>query len=311
MKTRAVLLSLASAAVGAVLGASLWGGGQGVLATWSRSAPPPAVAPAEAGRTPATPIDLASRERKVFSQFGEDGVIEAIFEVIEPTHRYAVEFGASDGVHGSNVRNLVLNHGWGGLQIEGNAGRARKLIENYRDYPSVKTLHAWVWPGNIELLFEENGVPPDFDFLVIDIDSNDYYVWRAIHDFRPKVVMIEVNTAFPPPQKMVIEFHPMNFWDGTLYAGASLQSLYELGKKKGYELIYQTKAGGNVFFVDEQYFPRFGIKENSPEALYHPVPAEVQEVLGVPGPDGVLIPKGKEFLVWENLRIRKRFRFDR
>ena len=90
--------------------------------------------------------------------------------------------------------------------------------------------------GNIEILFEEAGVPKDLDLLVSDsdIDSNDYYVWRAIHDFRPKVVM---NAFFPPPQLMVIDYHPMNYWDGTYYIGASIQSLYELGKKKGYELI--------------------------------------------------------------------------
>jgi len=191
----------------------------------------------------AKPVDLHAAERKVFSQFGEDGVIEKIFEVIEPGPKFAVEFGAADGVKGSNMRNLVVNHGWSTFQIEGNPQLAKTLAKNYRDYPTTKTLQAWVWPGNIEILFEENGVPKDLDFLVIDIDSNDYYVWRAIRDFRPKVVMIETNLAFPPPQRMVVDFHPMNYWDGTLYFGASLQSLDELAKTKGYQLLYQVFCG--------------------------------------------------------------------
>ena len=72
---------------------------------------------------------------------------------------------------------------------------------------------------------------------------------------------------------MVIDFHPMNYWDGTVYLGASLQSLYELGKKKGYELVYHMTDGPNAFFVAEEYFDRFGIEDNSPSALFnHPPP---------------------------------------
>lgn len=145
------------------------------------------------------PIDLRTAEGQVFSQFGEDGVIEKIFEIIEPTHKYVVEFGAHDGITNSNARNLVLNHGWGGFLIEGGPARAKKLHVAYSDYPAVKTLEAWVYPGNIEILFEDYGVPKDLDLLVIDIDSNDYYIWNVIHQFRPKVVMIEANPHFPPP----------------------------------------------------------------------------------------------------------------
>ena len=135
-------------------------------------------------------VDLEQHERSVFSQFGEDGVIERIFELIEPGPKYAIEFGAHDGINNSNMRNLVLNWGWRSFQIEGNPKRAALLAKNYADYPKVKTLHAWVWPGNIEILFEEAAVPKDLDLLVIDIDSNDYYVCPAIHEFRPKIVLI-------------------------------------------------------------------------------------------------------------------------
>ncbi len=214
------------------------------------------------------PVQLRPYELKVFSQFGEDGVIERIFEIIEPTSKFAVEFGASDGITASNVRRLILEDGWGSFQIEGDPERAAKLDEAYAGFPRIKTLEAWVFPGNIEILFEENGVPRDLDFLVIDIDSNDYYVWRAIHDYRPKVVQIEFNPFYPPPELMVIDFHPMNYWDNSTYVGASLQSLYKLAKKKRYELIYVMSGGPNAFFVDAQYYPRFGIKDNTPTTLW-------------------------------------------
>ncbi|MEW6268670.1 MAG: hypothetical protein AB1689_05160 [Thermodesulfobacteriota bacterium] len=261
----------------------------------------------------AEPVDLGKHERSVFSQSGEDGVLEKIFEIIEPTNRFAVEFGAGDGIENSNVRHLVVDRGWGGLMIEGDEQRAKELAANYADYPQVRTLQAWVFPGNIELLFEESGVPADLDLLVIDIDSNDYYVWRAIHDYRPKVVVIEVNPLFPPPQRMVIEFHPMNYWDRTDYFGASLQSLYDLGKKKGYELVYHNRFGNNAFFVDGRYFERFGIADNSPAALFHEPHAAVKLVLdrSPEGRNGVPFAPGNEVLRWGELVIPKKFRFDR
>jgi len=249
-------------------------------------------------------IDLGSHARSVFSQFGEDGVIEKIFEIIEPTERYVIAFGAHDGITNSNARNLVLNHGWGGLLIEGNPHRAKKLHAAYAEYPGVTTLESWVFPGNIELLFEDAGAPLEPDLLVIDIDSNDYYVWRAIRDYRPKVVMIETHPQFPPPQLMVIDFHPMNYWDGDAYVGASIQSLYELGKKKGYELIHcMAGLSPNAFFVDAQYYERFGIEDNAPEAIW-PAPLSLAANPTAIAPD-------KRFLVWKKIQIEKKFILDK
>ena len=215
-------------------------------------------------------IDLDAYERKGFSQFGEEGVLEKIFEIIPPTARYAVEFGAVDGLENSNTRNLIAKKGWGSLQIEGDPRKSAALKRLYRDNPKVTAMEAWVFPGNIEILFEEAGVPEDFDLLVIDIDSNDYYVWKAIHDFRPKVVMLEANKSFPPPQLAVVDFHPMNYWDRTQYHGASLQSMYKLGKQKGYELVHAMRKGPNIILVDKIYYDRFGIEDNSPITMWHP-----------------------------------------
>jgi len=212
-------------------------------------------------------VDFEAAEAQVHSQGGEDGVIAALFERIEPTSRYAVEFGAGDGLHGSNVRRLY-EQGWSGLQIEGDPAQFQRLVENTKLFPEVKNVRAWIWPGNIEHIFDIHGVPKDLDLLVIDIDSNDYWIWKVIHDYRPKVVQIEFNAAFAPPQLAVVRYHPMNYPDSTDFYGASIQSLYELGKRKGYELVYCEKNAVNLFFVDAQYFERFGIADNSPSALY-------------------------------------------
>lgn len=235
------------------------------------------------------------------------------------TTRYAVEFGAGDGVTDSNTRNLILNHGWGGLMIEVNPPYVAAARETYRDLPRVTVLEAWVWPGSIEILFEENGVPRDLDLLSIDIDSNDYYVWRAITEFRPKVVVIEYNPGFPPPQLAVVDFHPLNYWDGSDYYGASIQSLYELGRRKGYELVYCNSFGSNLFFVDRRYYRRFGLADNSPARLYRPPryghDGRAPNGLGHPAwdrytvvrPDGTAERPFAADLTWDRVRIPKRF----
>jgi hypothetical protein len=106
------------------------------------------------------PVDLATHEANVFSQSGEDGVIAKIFEIVPPTRKYAVEFGAHDGVRNSNTRRLIVEEGWGSLQIEGDPKRAKQLAANYGDHRNVTPLRAWVYPGNIEILLEEHGCPP-------------------------------------------------------------------------------------------------------------------------------------------------------
>lgn len=222
-------------------------------------------------RGSAEAISLDQYASVAFSQDGEDGVLEKIFEIVKPTNKYAVEFGAGDGVSLSNTRNLILKHGWSALLMEGDEALAREMQHHYSDNLRVRAIQAWIYPGNVETLFEENGVPKDLDLLSIDIDSNDYYVWKVIHNFHPKVVVIEYNSSFPPPLKRVVDFHPMNYWDNQSdYFGASIQSLYELGKKKGYELIYVTPSGINLIFVEKKYYALFGLKDNSPQKMYRP-----------------------------------------
>ena len=247
---------------------------------------------------PPVPIDLREWELDYFSQSGEDGVIRKLFEIIKPTSHYVVDFGCGNGTTNSNSRRLIVHEGWSGLLMDGNHTLIEFARKNFADYPKAKIVEAWVYPGNVETLFEQNDVPKDVDLLSIDIDSNDYYVWKVIHDFRPKVVVIEFNSAFPPPQKAVVQFHPLNYWDGDSdYHGASIQSLYELGKQKGYELVHCTSQGINLIFVDKQYYSRLGIRDNSPVAMYRP---------GLPGMVGVgRGPNGAGHRPWDTYEIEK------
>lgn len=267
-------------------------------------------------------VDFEAAEVGIFSQSGEDGVIAKIFERIEPTNKYAVEFGGGTQINNSNVRHLFADLGWKGLLLEGDEKLVKASQEVYADNPNVTSLHQWVYPGNIETIFEDNQVPRDLDLLVIDIDSNDYWCWRALQDYRPKVLLIEVNGLWKPPIRFVIEYNPFAYWDyGDIY-GASLQSLYELGKKKGYELLYMTKNGVNAFFVEKKYFARFGIRDNRPSVIYraHLGTMAIDQNTGqylfdeqghpLPYPSLLRWKVNLPPWTWEKMTIEKKVRFD-
>jgi len=254
---------------------------------------------------------LAQSERSVFSPAGQDGVLERIFEIIEPRHRCLVDLGAGDGAAGSSSRNLIANHGWRGLLVEPSPDLATELAGRYADQDEIRTLEAGIYPGDIEIVLEEADVPPDLDLLIVGLQSNDWYVWRAIQEFRPKVVQIEYNAAFFPPQTMVIEYHPLNYWDGSIYFGASIQSLYELGRRKGYELVYADRSGTTLYFVDRRYFQRFGIVNNAPVKLFVPRKGFPLITAGTlwrfVKPDGRPWENEGAELVRENVRIPRTF----
>jgi hypothetical protein len=187
---------------------------------------------------------LKKYEKKVFSQTVEDGILEGIFDNIGITNKFFVEFGAWDGVHLSNTANLRINKNWKGLLMEGNKERADQY-----DYIN----HEFINAENINYLFEKNNVPSEFDLLSIDIDGNDYWVWKALDEkkFSPRVVVVEYNCNHQDQSKSIaIEYSPeLNSIEPSIYYyGATIPAYYKLGKLKGYSLVYRVNLH-NLFFV--------------------------------------------------------------
>jgi len=188
--------------------------------------------------------DLRSHERRVYSQNGEDGVLERIFECIGTTNRKFVEFGAWDGRELSNTAHLRLSHGWTGLLMEGEPERSSDLVHQ-----------EFVTAENVEELFAKYRVPEVFDLLSIDIDGNEYWVWKAIESFRPRVVVIEYNVFFGTRVSKTMPYDSGHRWDKTWFHGASLLALHKLGRRKGYALVHTDSYAPNAFFVDRSCLP--------------------------------------------------------
>lgn len=178
-------------------------------------------------------IDLSQHENQACSQQGEDGIIAKILEEIGTTNKTAVEFGALDGPTDNTL--LLKKTGWKVYQING-----EQLTPNIHK--------AFITAENINQVFKTLGVPQEFDVLSIDIDYNDYWVWKAL-THRPRLIIIEHNASIPPTEARTVPYDPKAGWDGTNYFGASLKALEQLGKYKQYSLVYVESMGVNAFFV--------------------------------------------------------------
>jgi hypothetical protein len=192
-------------------------------------------------------LELTTYEYQVCSQNGEDGVLAEVLRRIGVRERTFVEFGVETGSEGNCVALADIG-GWNGLFIEADPDAHHHLHQKYRWSDAVRTLHAAVTPQSVQDLFVRGGVPEQLDVLSIDIDGGDYWVWQAIEAYRPRVVVIEYNSALDPAQRLV---QPADHaaWDGTDFFGASLGALVELAGRKGYRLVHCELAGVNAFFV--------------------------------------------------------------
>jgi hypothetical protein len=213
---------------------------------------------------------LQAREKSVCSQHGEDGVLEALMEKLPCPTNFIVEFGAYDGICMSNSRYFVDEKKWSALLIEADPRFYKKLSALYKGHPSVSTLKSFVTTENINALFTGAGVPKDFDILSIDIDSIDYYVWEALTEFTPRIVVVEYNASIAPDREYVVPEDKAIEYSGTSREGASILSLYMLGKRKGYRLLYAELSGANLFFLHESVVGYFEASGFRPEEVYQP-----------------------------------------
>lgn len=229
-------------------------------------------------------LDLGRFERRVFSQGGEDGVLQLLTRLVPITHRIFVEFGVED-YRESNTRFLLLSGDWKGLIMDGDAGAIRAITEDpiVQRNPLV-VLREFITAENIDTTISSRIHEEDIGVLSIDVDGNDYWIWRGIRSIRPAIVIVEYNYRFGPERSVTVPYDQtfVRGRDGTpfVYYGASLSALDKLAKEKGYSLVHCCAYGNNAFFVREDLRPDC-VRALSPQEAY--VPGRFREVSGADG----------------------------
>jgi hypothetical protein len=207
-------------------------------------------------RRPDALPELADVEFRCYSQNGEDGILLYIFSLLGAGSRLAVEIGAGDGIE-CNAANLIINHSWHGLLIDGDE---RQIARGRRFYAECKNtwvhppalVASWVTVENVNALVSANGFHGDIDLLSLDIDGNDYWIWRALDCVKPRVIVLEFNAAFGPERRLTLPYQPDFRLDVNVQpyrCGASLSAFEKLGREKGYRLVGVHSHGFNAFFV--------------------------------------------------------------
>lgn len=192
----------------------------------------------------------------VTSQFGEDGILEEIFKRIGYDIGICVEFGAWDGIHFSNTWNLWHEKGWEAILIEGDGNKVHTLRENVASLPNVKVVKCYVEDeggDSLDNILNNCNLTKNIDLLSIDVDGNDYYIFKSMVQHSPRVVIIEMNPTIPPWVDAV--------GNKDSKFGASALSLYNLAREKGYRLVACTQT--NLVFVIDEDFKKMEMQEPS------------------------------------------------
>ena len=203
---------------------------------------------------------------KIYSQNDEDGIILYILKHIGVKTKKFVEVGVENGIE-CNTTNLLKNFNWSGAQIEGN----KKLYNNAKiqlkkvlgkKIKNLKLLNIFVTKKNInQILKKYSG--KEIDLLSIDIDGNDFWIWKAINCVKPRLVVIEYNSFFGPTLSCTIPYNHKFIWNyekNRSYYCASLKALEKLGKKKEYTLVGVDGNGVNAFFVRNDLAKNINLK---------------------------------------------------
>ena len=199
------------------------------------------------------PQNFNDYEFQVYSQWGEDGLLQKLVHEVEIKHTVFVEFGVERYTE-SNTRYLLMNDNWSGLVIDG----SNENIEYIKNDPiywkhNLKTECAFIDVKNINSIIKNNGITGDIGLLSIDIDGNDYWIWEAIDVISPRIVICEYNSLWGDREAVTIPysstFSRTKSHFSNLYYGASITAFNNLAKKKGYSLVGSNMAGNNIFFV--------------------------------------------------------------
>ena len=196
---------------------------------------------------------LADYEFKVFSQWGEDGIIQRLIDVVELGDRTFIEFGVEDFFE-SNCRYLMMNDNFAGFVMDGSSDNIWACKNSYFYWRyALQAQQAFITRDNINELLKSSGFGQDLAILSVDLDGVDYWVTEAIEGFKPRILIHEYNATFGSERKISVPYDPAfqrnKAHSSNLYWGASLGALTYLAEKRGYSLVGTNSAGCNAFYV--------------------------------------------------------------
>ena len=196
---------------------------------------------------------LEEAEFQVYSQFGEDGIIQWLIHNVAIDNKTFIEFGVEDYTE-ANTRFLLMNNNWSGLVMDGSEANMKRL--NSWDYLwkyDLTAVAAFITKDNINQIILDAGFQGDIGILSIDLDGNDWWILNAIECVSPRILICEYNNIFGDEKKVTVpydaEFVRTKKHYSNLYWGCSIAAFRGWAKENGYYYMGSNSAGNNAFFV--------------------------------------------------------------
>jgi hypothetical protein len=225
----------------------------------------------------AMPANLVLQGYKCYSSLEEDGIIEAIFKIINPSQKTFFEIGCGMGLE-NNSHFLLLNN-WKGIWVDGNINFIISITSALGGdtFKNLLVKNCFVTKDNVTPLFQQvytHFGTTEIDFLSLDIDGNDYHIMEIIFNtgVQPKAVCVEYNAKWGVYSTVKVKYNPEFVWAGDDYMGVSLGAWMQLFTTNNYTLLCCDIAGNNAFFVHNSYaklFTLYDIRELYQPARYY------------------------------------------
>lgn len=207
---------------------------------------------------------------QAYSQTDEDGILWYLLALLGAPTKKCVEVCCGNGSE-CNSANLILNHGWHGLLVDGDEEKILQARHFYAQPATYvfppKIVQSWITRDNINQVIQQAGFEGVIDVLTIDVDGVDYWLWEAVHVVKPRIVVVEYCTSLGAEPAWTVPYRDdFNAWAFSTtcgmpdYAGASLRALVALGRRKGYQLVGVNRHQFNAFFIQTDLRPK-GLSE--------------------------------------------------
>jgi hypothetical protein len=227
--------------------------------------------------------DLWDAEFRVWSQWGEDGIIEWLVHQLDRIPETFVEFGV-ENYRESNTRFLLQHRNWRGLVIDGSQEHVEYIRRDKISWRhDLTAVESFITCENINPIISGAGFAGETGILSIDIDGVDYWVWEAIECISPHIIVVEYNSVFGDLLPLTVPYTPdftrTRAHHSNLYYGLSIRAAQHLARERGYTLVGTNRTGSNAFFVRNDRAS--GILERL--EVVHDRPSRFRESQGIDG----------------------------
>jgi hypothetical protein len=202
--------------------------------------------------------NLWDAEVRVYSQWGEDGILDFIFSKLGVFKPKVIEVGAGDFSE-CNSRFLAEFLNASVVAIDGRTDLIKSIDQSNLQWKThILGIQIWVTPKNInELISKARDFMSGIDMLSLDLDGNDYWIIKEADLTDIKLVVLEYNPLFGSQKALTVpeedNFDRTKKHYSWLYYGASLKAYVDLMTKKEFKFVGSNRVGNNAFFVAEAY----------------------------------------------------------